>query len=220
MVNDYFIGAEMGTLNADKFALEFIEADILKQDKILMDKKFWDYKMWHPTVATMYFVNRYHAIAATVIEREVGKTEAAAYRRRALKYDLRNQKLAVIRGFWKARMMADIIGCTYDTYIRACIRLFRANYKMFATTKGPRKQHLPYAVQMSMPMFTEEAIKEWTAEKVKRFPLPEHAGIPNNNELWFRPEMEAWLIEEAGKHEFGSHYLKKAREQGIVLAPA
>lgn len=220
MVNDYFKGSEIGVLNADKFAIQNIDPAMLKEEHDLMDRKFWDYKMWHPTVATMYFFHRYQAIAAKVYEREVGTAEAQAFRRRGEKLDLRTQPLATIRAFWKARQRADAIGCTYDVYIRASIRAFRANYRLFATTKGPRKQHMPYAIQMSTDLMVQEAIKDWIDEKVKRFPLPEHADIPHNTNLWFRPEMESWLIEESNKHQFGQSYVKRAREAGIILGTA
>lgn len=216
MVNDYFNGSIMSVVNADKFAIAHIEPSVLKEDQNMMDLKFWDYKMWHPTVATMYFVHRYHTIAAEVIEREVGAEEARKYRIKASKYDLSKQKLQVIRGFWKARMTADGIGCTYDSYIRAIITNFRANKYKFATAKM-RLQHLPYATQMSGEIMMEVGLRAWKEEKIKRFPLPQSEDIPNNAELWFRPEMEAWLREEASKHEFGAHYLRKAQSTGIIL---
>lgn len=216
MVNDYFKGSEVSTLNADKFALEHLDKGIIKEDLEVMERKFWDYKLWHPMVATMYFVHRYHTIAAKVIEREEGTKAGANYRRYAAAYDLRKQKLATIRAFWKARQHADAIGCTYDVYVRAAIRHFRANIKLYPKpARG--KQYLPFATQLYSKAILNQAILDWTEEKKKRFPLPESTVIPNNTQLWFRPEMEAWLLEEAKKHEYGKHYIGKARDNGILL---
>ncbi|WEU67312.1 hypothetical protein [Xanthomonas phage JGB6] len=58
---------------------------------------------------------------------------------------------------------------------------------------------------------------DWTNEKKARFPLPKHVDIPNNSQLWFRPEMEAWIIEEANKTGFGPSYIKQAQDAGIIL---
>ncbi|WEU67311.1 hypothetical protein [Xanthomonas phage JGB6] len=150
MVNDYFKGVEMGLASCEKFALESIAKDDIKLDVELLDKKYWDYKMWHPTKATMYFVHRYHTIAAAMVEREIGAKEASGYRHMASKYDLRTKTVATKRAFWKARQHADAIGCTYDVYIRAAIRHFRANYRTYASVKASGyKQVMPYPAQIA-----------------------------------------------------------------------
>ena len=218
MVNDYFIGLEMSALNADKFVLTHIEKKSISEDKDLMDKKFWDYKMWHPLVATMFFAKVFYNIAGQIVEREVGKTEGAQLARKANHFDLRLQSLAMIRAFWKARQAADAIGCTYDVYVRAAISFFRANYKFFISTKKVgKKQLIPYPTQLVSVPIIEQAIKLWTLEKKKRFPIPANEDIPRNTNLWFRPEMEIWLVEEAAKVEFGSYYKEKAIAAGIIL---
>lgn len=220
MVNEYFIGREISTLNADKFTIEHIEEPMIQEDRDVMEKKFWDYKLWHPMVATMYFVHRYHTIAAKIIEREVGEPEAKRYRQRTSTYDLRKQTLAVQRGFWKARQLADGIGCTYDVYIRAAIRAFRANIKAMATWKANHNQRMPYPNQLSMTFMIPEAIKDWTEDKKARFPMPQHEGIPHNMDLWFRPEMEAWIREEAKRTTNAKYYIDKATAAGIIVAEA
>jgi len=220
MVNDYFKGLEMSALTADKFTLTNIDPKVIKEDRDLLDCKFWDYKMWHPAVATMYFVHRYHIIAEKVIEREVGEKQAANYRRMAGRYDLRHMPLRTIRAFWKARMHADAIGCTYDVYIRASIRNFRANHKLYATVKASGgRQVMPYANQMTNKFVIEQAILDWTQEKKARFPLPKSEGIRNNPDLWFRPEMEKWLEEEAKRSEFVNSRLREAKREGFILEP-
>lgn len=220
MVNDYFKGREMSVVNADKFTLTNIDPKVIKEDVDLLDHKFWDYKMWHPAVATMYFVHRYHIIAERVIEREIGTTKAANYKRMAERYDLRNMPLRTIRAFWKARMHADAIGCTYDVYIRASIRNFRANHKLYATVKASGgKQVMPYANQMTNKFVIDQAILDWTEEKRARFPLPKSEEIANNPDLWFRPEMEQWLLEEASKTDFKASLIRDAKKQGMILEP-
>lgn len=217
MVNDHFLGKEIGTLNADKFTIQNIEPKMIQEDLELMDKKYWDYKLWHPMVATMYFVHRYHTIAAKIIEREVGEDEARGYRVMASRYDLRKKPLATMRAFWKARQHADAIGCTYDVYIRAAIRNFRANIRLQASFKANRKQVMPYPGQLANTFVVTEAIKDWTKEKQVRFPMPEHADIPFNTELWFRPEMEAWLIEESKRSTNPTYHVDKAIRLGIIM---
>lgn len=220
MVNDYFKGREMSALTADKFTLTNIDPKVIKEDIDLIDHKFWDYKMWHPAVATMYFVHRYHFIAEKVIEREIGAKQAANYKRMADRYDLRNMPLRTIRAFWKARMHADAIGCTYDVYIRASIRNFRANHKLYATVKASGgKQVMPYANQMTNKFVIDQAILDWTEEKRARFPLPKSDEIRNNPDLWFRPEMEKWLLEEASKTDFTASLVRDAKKQGMILEP-
>lgn len=218
MVNDYFKGSEMSVITADKFALTNIDSKVLKEDAELLDCKYWDYKMWHPTVATMYFAQRYHEIAARVAERELGAAKASLYRRKAQHFDLRKQSLATIRAFWKARMHADAIGCTYDVYIRASIRNFRANHKVYASVKASGgKQVMPYPNQIAGKFVIERAIIDWTEEKRARFPTPKSDLIRNNPDLWFRPEMEAWLIEEAKKSEYPAANIREAQKAGLIL---
>lgn len=221
MVNDYFKGSEMSVLNCDKFAAQHIRPEDIQVDLELMEKKYWDYKMWHPTKATMYFAHRYHAIASKVMEREVGGKQAAGYRVKAARFDLRYMPLATIRAFWKARQYADAIGCTYDVYIRASIRHFRANHRMYASVKASGfKQHMPYPAQIASQYIIDQAMKDWTEEKKARFPLPQHADILGNPDLWFRPEMEAWIIEEANKTGFARSFINAARESGALLGSA
>lgn len=218
MVNDYFKGAEMGTVTADKFVVTNITKASIQEDLVLMDQKYWDYKMWHPAVATMYFVHRYHILAAKMIEREQGTKQAEGYRGMASRYDLRTKSLATIRAFWKARQHADAIGCSYDVYIRAAIRHFRENHKMFATVQASGgRQVMPYPNQIVNEWVDNRAFEDWANEKKARFPIPQHELIPNNTQLWFRPEMEQWLVEEAKRTDYPDHHIKKAREAGVLI---
>jgi hypothetical protein len=218
MVNDYFKGAEMSVVSADRFTLKNLEPDTIREDKLLMDKKFWDYKMLHPAVATMYFISRYIDIAAQILEREVSAAEARSFRYAMSRIDLRTESVAIVRAWTKARMAADAIGCTYDVYIRAVIKNYRENFRAFTTKnlKGHRRE-LPLPSQLVSTFAVERAILEWTTYKAARLPFPEHSDIPNNPELWFRPEMEAWLIEEAMRSQFSKSRIQEARDRGLLL---
>lgn len=218
MVNDYFKGAETNVVAADKFTALNITPEMIQEDLTLMDQKYWDYKMWHPMVATMYFVHRYHVLAGKMIEREQGEKQAKGYAAMASRYDLRTKSLSTIRAFWKARQHADAIGCSYDVYIRAAIRHFRANHKMYATVKKTGgKQVMPYPNQIVNEWVDNRAFEDWATEKKARFPIPKHEELLNNPDLWFRPEMEQWLVEEAKRTLYPADYIREAIKTGAII---
>ena len=220
-VNDYYIGMEASALNADKFMLEYIDAAMRDEEESLYETKWFDYRPMHPFHATMYFVHRYHVLAAAVTEREVGAGPAAGLRAKAQKYDLRRldgpRALATIRAFWKARQAADAIGCPYDVYIRAAITNFRSNRKMFASVKtSKRRQEMPYAVQLVSPFVIEAAITLWERDQTARFRYPESEKVCHQVN-WFNDEMVEYITKQAQSWPHPEKIIESARKAGLIL---
>lgn len=218
-VNEPFIGMELGTLNADKFTESNIEAKERQEDLALFDTKWFDYRLWHPAKATMYFAHRYNVIAEEYVKRYFGEEAAATFRRQAGHFDLRKKSLAHIRGFWRARQQADAIGCTYDVYIRGMLDSFHAKYNVLKTTKtrgrGGRKQMAPYPQQMYGDDALEHALKMWERYQQRQVPMPESEYFLENT-TWFDDEMEAFVRAKAATWPNPEAWIAKAIRNGVI----
>jgi hypothetical protein len=218
-INDYFIGKETTALNGDKFAIQFIDSEMVKEDILYQETKWWDYRMLHPTALTCLFAQVFYKVCGDVAERELGEFDAKRYRDKAKNFDVRTQSVAIIRAFWKARMNADAMGVPYEIYLRGAVENFRANFHIIKTTKSG-KQHFPYPQQLVSEFINVAVLKEWDSHKSVFFPFPENKNILNNNQLWFRKDMEKWLASEIRKSDLPKRRFRECVERGVIILPA
>lgn len=209
----------MSVLSCDKFAIENIDRDMLGEEKDLYEVKWWDYRTMHPTQATLHFYAVYKEILSEFISKYISNKDGDSYRRNSAKKDLRASKsLHTIRGFWKARQMADALGVPYPVYIRTMLTNFYDSFHKFKTTKTT-KSNVPFTTHMVSDIVTERVMKDWEERKQAELHIPVNEAILNKS-VWFRDAMEAQLREDAKLTMFPDSYIRKAIKTGAILGPA
>lgn len=216
-VNDPLKNSTLTVVELDYHTKLNIEPAMLAEDATYLDTKWWDYRTLHPFLATQYFIRTFYTCAAPILTREVSRSAGNSAAFRAVDLDLTKESRLNFRAWWRARMAADAMGCTYEAYCVAAIRNFRDNAALMTTrTKGKRLQELPYPTQISNPFVLKAAIAQWDYDREKEFVLPESTNITHNPDLWFRADMEAYLKNQIVRRAAGDIQRAKGIAQELV----
>lgn len=217
---DNFKGSDYSAVMADKFVRSAIDEEVVAKDVKLMDRKWWDYRTMHPTVATFYFFHLWKKIAQGYLAKYVSTRDAIQFQHKAPYMSLPACKPASITAFWKARMAADAIGVPYEVYLRVAFQHFYDNYHSFASVANAGgEQHMPYPVQLVSETIMQKAIEEWEQCQAVEVRMPESPLILGQ-QVWFRPQMEAALREACDRCRYPEFYFTKAVKVGAILMPA
>lgn len=156
------IGNEWSNVDCDGLAIRFIPIKLLQEEAALNETKFWDYRFMHPSQATQAFAEAYGAALKRAVSRRTdlwrGLMMKGLKKPMVFEQDARN-----ITGFWKARQMADRIGCPYDFYCEQAM-LFADKARMHFLP-GPQQlycQTVPERLE-GLPSMVEYIVERWVA---------------------------------------------------------
>lgn len=112
-------------------AVRHIKPSDLALERRLYDTKWFDYRLMHPTQATMLFHDYVWKGQDIAFKRYFDESCWFGFRRTYKMY-LFNNKPAFITGVWKARQTADAIGCPYKFFVDNCYiaALEKESFKM------------------------------------------------------------------------------------------
>jgi hypothetical protein len=99
----------------DLIALERIDPFSFTLEPSLYNKKWWDYRRWHPTYATYEFALAYEKAYRLIYSQRYDLNEAKNLRVFKNRDPLDSLQ-EVVFGLWGARQHADLHGISYDFY--------------------------------------------------------------------------------------------------------
>ena len=109
----------------DQKTLLMVKRELLAEENSLYAGKWWDYKPLHPLEATYQFTDAYVWSAKNAIRKhkDIWKGIFGSPLKNP---DFLLCSQSTITGLWKARQMADRIGCPYDFYCSEVMRFAEA----------------------------------------------------------------------------------------------
>lgn len=155
-------GFEWTPTECDALAIRFIPLKLLKEESELFGTKFWDYRFLHPAQATQVFAEAYGAALKRAVSRRTDLWRGLMMKgmKTPLVYE---QPERNITGFWKARQMADRIGCPYDFYCEQAMQFAdKARMHFLPAPQQLYCQTVPERLQ-GLPSMVEYIVERWVA---------------------------------------------------------
>lgn len=200
---------------ADRFTVTHIKSELIADDQDLFETKWWDYRPLHPVTATMYFKDRFFVVAEGYAKKYIEDSAGIIVRRAAARSDIRVASPKMLGAWWRARQVADAVGCPYDVYITAALDVFYENYHSFNTTKS-RKQIMPYGTQLYSAAMVRRAEAKWQDLQQVQINWPDAI---TNGPSWYRPAMERYYKQQIVGRINPKALVLHGRKIGLFAAP-
>lgn len=107
--------------------IQNISSALSQREPALYSKKWWDYRLLHPTQATYLFAHHYRQSLRLTMDHRVDRSKLRFVRGlREFTFDQDLNK-AFVTGMWKARQTADEHGVPYDTWCFGAMKYAEKN---------------------------------------------------------------------------------------------
>lgn len=179
-MNPQNIGLEWSALECDALALKFIPIKLLQEEAELNGTKFWDYRFLHPSQATQLYAQCYAAALKRAVSRRTDLW--IGLNMRGLKKDCVFELAPrAITGHWKARQMADRIGCPYDFYCEhAMLFADKARMTFLPSSSQMYTRTVPERLQ-GLPSLVEYVVERWVARTAHSTFYASHEAYLSDN---------------------------------------
>lgn len=160
---------EWSPVVCDGLALRFIPLSILKEEASLNETKHWDYRHLHPAQATQLYGEAYGNALKHAVSRRTDLWRGISMKglKHPIIYELEGRQ---ITGFWKGRMMADRIGCTYEFYCEIAMEFAdKARMHFLPTAQQMYCLTVPERLQ-GLPSLVEYVVDRWLARTAHSAP--------------------------------------------------
>lgn len=155
---------KLTTQELDLLAIQKISPALFKEETSLYQTKWWDYRHLHPVEATYEFANEYLAAYRRVIQRRIESEVAKRiFPVKGMKDIFNDAKDIQITGFWKARQMADRIGCPYSFYCSEA--LLYGDKRDWAFLPKPTQMYSTQRKFETDPSLVESIAAAWNDKK-------------------------------------------------------
>jgi hypothetical protein len=191
----------------DIFALTHIDPEVLAVELECFSLKWFDYRHLHPAQATQYFGRIFNKIRAEVHGREIDESESKWMARYAHSFRLDTQSPRNIKGFWRARQVADLIGMKYEVFCRAAINYLRSQRSW---------SRIPSPSQLYSKEVTQACVTAWEHELKAQIMHPRSKLLMADSEAWFKPEFDQWYIKQIRERSNWRELLANAVREGIL----
>jgi hypothetical protein len=207
-----FYGQDLTPEEADALAIGHITGKALALEADLMDKKWFDYRLLHPTVATYLFAQCY----TTGYQRFI-RVSQDADRAQFVKgfkgkdfFDSREK-----RSFWQVRQRIDEVGIRYDYFMNRAVEYCIDN----GWRQPPRPSHIYSDADLMLYV-----MNQWAAECKGRLQFPKDAFYRVENFTGQRHQLafEKWILEQVAMRQQRQYSLHTAIHlQGMLrIEPA
>lgn len=203
-----FVGQGLDVSIYDAIATLRVQPALLKQERALLDTKWWDYRLLHPTEATYCFIGTYSRIFKEAYARDIDWSEATKRTVQGYRYpdQLKHAPKGHVTMWWKARQAADAIGARYSVFIRSIFS--------YAKDQGwpeyPRPQHLYQGVML------EAAIAAWDAEREAYLQFPESQAFHANAQHPFKRAFDTELLRDIRARGSQKIVIPRLLERGLL----
>lgn len=196
-------------LNEDLFAHQ-ANSTLANLDLGLFETKWFDYRFMSPFRATMHFAEAYDKVWHVIFARERDRTKAgfinlrfnpaklvAVFKKGSIKENLSKDDLKELEAakrylssVWRARQVADAIGCPYEFYVEWAMTYRLRNWK---------QRSLPLPSHLYHEWDVEKVIARWNEEQSSRMFLSEHPAymVENYTALPCQTAYHDWLVKQA-----------------------
>ncbi len=166
----------MSVVDLDALAIQRLPKTLLKGESDLYESKWWDYRFWHPAIATQMFALAYRKS----FRRQHGKlydVDSAAHVGGFKGFNILTEAHdRPLRGFWRARRAADEWGVPYDFWIaKAFEYALERHWHRIPTpeqlTANGKQSKGSYGIPMTM---MEHIALRWNERKASTFLFGEH----------------------------------------------
>lgn len=195
-----FYGQDLSPEEADALAIGHIPKPVRALEAELMDKKWFDYRLLHPTVATYLFAQCYTKGYQRFI-RVSQDHERAAFVKGFKGEDFMNSREKGT--FWKVRQKVDELGIRYDFFMARAIDFCINN----GWHQPPRPSHLYSNADLMV-----EVMNNWHHEKAGRlqFPKDKHFRVENYTGTNVQMAFEKFILDEVAKRQHRKYSLHTA----------
>lgn len=183
-------GTGMTTETYDRAALDMVNPRLLKIEKELYGKKWFDYRFMHPVEATYLFAHYYTQAHKSFMSKRIGAERAAFVRGfRSKSGDIFDGKAATYQVFWRGRQEADKLGMPYDYFCDLGMRA--ADKAKWRHSPRPNQMYGEGMIYNIVSLYLEDVVKPKILNPVLPFYRAEHyEGHPYQND-WLD-----WLAEQ------------------------
>lgn len=190
-----FYGQDLTTEEADLVAISHIPRKVLALEPGLMQTKWFDYRLLHPTVATYWFVQCYSKAYQRYIATTQDRDRAPFVKGFKGKDFMDNREK---KTFWQLRQKADELGMRYDFFMQNAINFCIAG----GWHQPPRPAHIYTNADMIVKI-----MNDWHHECVGKlqFAKDPHYRVENFTGTGQQLAYEDWLLEQIGKRA-NRHY--------------
>lgn len=155
---------KLTTEQLDALAIAKVSPKLFKEESSLYATKWWDYRGMHPVEATYEFAKEYIVAYRRVMKRRVEQEVAARlYPVKGTKDIFVDAEKIQLTGFWKARQMADRIGCPYSFYCSEA--LLYGDKRDWAFLPKPTQLYSTERKFETDPSLVEAVEAAWQAKK-------------------------------------------------------
>ena len=176
-----FYGKDIAAETCDEIAVNRIGKKILKDELELFEKKWFDYRSLHPTIAT-YLYAHYYTEAFKNDVKHYKDLKKSKYARGIKTRDFTESKERV--ALWKGRMMADSLSMPYDKFI---------NYAMEFHRKHSNWARTPRPCHLTMEESVDYALFMWQEKQKQTITIPETI---NCGDVRLHLEIQYWICEQ------------------------
>lgn len=89
-------------------------------ERQLFETKWFDYRFMHATTATYLYAQRYREVFKVIYARHIDR-KAAPYVKGLKAEDMFDSKAGQLKGLWRGRMIADMLGMPYEVFIELAL---------------------------------------------------------------------------------------------------
>jgi len=195
-----FYGQDLSPEEADVLAIAHIPGPVLKREADLMQTKWFDYRMLHPTVATYLFAQCY----SKAYQRYIAVTQD--FERAPFTKGFKGQDFFMSREkatFWKMRQKADEVCMRYD--------FFMSNAINYCIAKGWQQPPRPAHIYTNHDMIVD-IMDSWHHETRARIQYPKDPTFRVENFTGTREQLafEAWLLDQVATRVHRKYSLHSA----------
>jgi hypothetical protein len=129
-----FYGFNINFDSSERLAIGYIDKALLKREADLFERKWFDYRVMHPTTATYLLAQAYNDAYRFFMRQavDVGREHMNGFKGRDF---IQTREYA---SFWRLRQMIDDHGIRYDFFLLTAMTwYFRRNFR-----QPPRPQHI------------------------------------------------------------------------------
>lgn len=195
-----FYGQDLTPEEADALAIGHIPAKVLSLEAELMDKKWFDYRMIHPTVATYLFAQAYTDGYQRFIRISQDHERSRFVKGFKGKDFMESREKGT---FWKVRQRIDELGIRYDFFMNRAADFCINN----GWHQPPRPSHL-----YSNPDLMVEVMNKWHHECMGRlqFPHDPHFRVENFTGERHQLAYEKFLLDQVATRQHRKYSLHTA----------
>lgn len=212
------VGTNLTRQAYEALAIRYVKPALFKGESDLYATKWWDYRPWHPLQATYHFAHAYKLAMRRAIMQRTDLYRGLNAKGLAHE-DFLQCSPATITGMWKARQVADGIGCPYDFYCSQAMKY--AQKRDWQYLPSPQQLY-PKAPKFADDIgMVDEIILAWRDRTVTRIVSAESsffqadAYIGNQHQI----EHQAHLVQALRNHPHKCLLLASMVYEQKILLP-